>query len=65
MANNAVDLRHVRDNLGQESISTTSHYTHADGDARHRETQEHHKSMDEFWNCLKSRPHIDEFSLLI
>ncbi|HEX7636459.1 MAG TPA: tyrosine-type recombinase/integrase [Noviherbaspirillum sp.] len=43
MANNAVDLRHVRDNLGHESISTTSHYLHADDDARHRETEERHK----------------------
>jgi site-specific recombinase XerD len=43
MANNAVDLRHVRDNLGHESISTTSHYLHADDDVRHRETEERHK----------------------
>ena len=26
MANNALDLRHVRDNLGHESIGTISHY---------------------------------------
>lgn len=43
MANNAVDLRYVRDNLGHESISTTSHYLHADDDARHRETEERHQ----------------------
>jgi integrase/recombinase XerD len=43
MANNAVDLRHVRDNLGHESISTTNHYLHADDDDRHRETEERHQ----------------------
>jgi integrase/recombinase XerD len=29
MANSDVDLRHVRDNLGNESISTTSGYAHS------------------------------------
>ncbi|TAL76501.1 MAG: integrase [Burkholderiaceae bacterium] len=43
MANNQVDLRHVRDNLGHESISTTNTYLHSSDDARHRETEEHHK----------------------
>ena len=43
MANNAVDLRFVRDNLGHESISTTSHYLHSDDDDRHRETEERHQ----------------------
>ena len=43
MANYAVDLRHVRDNLGHESISTTSHYLHADDDLRHRDTEDRHK----------------------
>ena len=43
MANNSVDLRYVRDNLGHESISTTSHYLHADDDERHRETEERHQ----------------------
>jgi site-specific recombinase XerD len=43
MANSAVDLRHVRDNLGHESISTTSSYLHSSDDARHRETEERHK----------------------
>jgi hypothetical protein len=33
-----VDLRYVRDNLGHESISTTSQYLHADDDDRHRAT---------------------------
>jgi len=43
MANNSVDLRNVRDNLGHESISTTSNYLHSSDDARHRETEEKHK----------------------
>ncbi|MBP6017902.1 MAG: tyrosine-type recombinase/integrase [Burkholderiaceae bacterium] len=43
MANNQVDLRHVRDNLGHESISTTNSYLHSSDDARHRETERHHK----------------------
>ncbi len=43
MANAAVDLRHVRDNLGHESISTTSTYLHSPDDDRHRETEERHK----------------------
>jgi site-specific recombinase XerD len=43
MANNDVDLRHVRDNLGHESISTTSNYLHSSDDVRHRETEAGHK----------------------
>jgi integrase/recombinase XerD len=43
MANSQVDLRHVRDNLGHESISTTSTYLHSTDDERHRETEARHK----------------------
>lgn len=43
MANSSVDLRHVRDNLGHESINTTNTYLHASDDARHQETETHHK----------------------
>jgi len=43
MANNEVDLRHVRDTLGHESISTTSVYLHSSDDARHIETEKKHK----------------------
>jgi integrase/recombinase XerD len=43
MANGDVDLRHVRDNLGHESISTTSGYLHSSDDQRHRDTQEKHR----------------------
>jgi site-specific recombinase XerD len=43
MANNHVDLRHVRDNLGHESISTTNTYLHSSDDARHTETEAKHR----------------------
>ena len=43
MANHEVDLRHVRDNLGHESISTTSHYLHSTDDKRHEATELKHK----------------------
>jgi integrase/recombinase XerD len=38
MADGALDLRFVRDNLGHESLSTTSIYLHSEDDERHRET---------------------------
>lgn len=44
MANKAVDLRHVRDNLGHASISTTSGYLHSPDDARHVDTEEKHRA---------------------
>ena len=43
MANGAVDLRHVRDNLGHESISTTNIYLHSPDDVRHGETEAKHR----------------------
>jgi site-specific recombinase XerD len=43
MANSAVDLRHVRDNMGHASISTTSGYLHSPADERHSETQDKHR----------------------
>jgi len=43
IADQAVDLRHVRDNLGHESLKTTSKYLHADDDVRHRETDRLHR----------------------
>jgi integrase len=44
MANKAVDLRHVRDNLGHASISMTSGYLHAPDDARHADIEEKHRA---------------------
>ncbi|CAB3745492.1 Tyrosine recombinase XerC [Paraburkholderia sediminicola] len=43
MADQQVDLRLVRDNLGHASLTTTSQYLHADDDRRHRETEEKHR----------------------
>jgi integrase/recombinase XerD len=43
MANNQVDLRHVRDNLGHDSLGTTNAYLHSTDDARHQETERLHK----------------------
>lgn len=38
-----MDLRHVRDNLGHSSISTTNTYLHTEDDQRHKETEAKHK----------------------
>jgi integrase/recombinase XerD len=43
MADGALDLRHVRDNLGHESLKTTSQYLHSDDDRRHKETEQKHR----------------------
>lgn len=43
MANQNLDLRHVRENLGHESLTTTSHYLHSSEDERHVETSRVHK----------------------
>ena len=39
----AMDLRHVRDNLGHSSISTTNTYLHTEDDLRHKETEAKHR----------------------
>lgn len=43
MVNGDIDLRHVRDNLGHASLTTTSTYLHSADDARHRDTENGHK----------------------
>ncbi|MEQ5842978.1 tyrosine-type recombinase/integrase [Paraburkholderia acidicola] len=43
MADLQMDLRLVRDNLGHNSLTTTSQYLHMDDDRRHRETEEKHR----------------------
>lgn len=43
MASSAMDLRHVRDNLGHESLTTTSNYLHSEDDQRHKETEQKHR----------------------
>jgi site-specific recombinase XerD len=42
-ADQKVDLRLVRDNLGHASLTTTSLYLHIDDDRRHRETEDKHR----------------------
>ncbi|PKO49232.1 MAG: integrase [Betaproteobacteria bacterium HGW-Betaproteobacteria-4] len=39
----SMDLRHVRDNLGHSSISTTNTYLHTEDDQRHKETEAKHR----------------------
>lgn len=43
MTSGDMDIRHVRDNLGHESISTTNNYLHSEDDKRHADTEEHHR----------------------
>lgn len=43
MADGDMDLRFVRDNLGHESIATTSKYLHSEDDQRHQATERMHR----------------------
>ena len=42
MADKNIDIRLIRDNLGHESLNTTSQYLHSDDDKRHAETEQSH-----------------------
>jgi site-specific recombinase XerD len=43
MADEGIDLRMVRDNLGHASLTTTSLYLHDEDDRRYAETEEKHR----------------------
>ncbi|VVE37318.1 tyrosine-type recombinase/integrase [Pandoraea terrigena] len=43
MLDSKIDLRAVRDNLGHDSINTTSQYAHEEDDRRHDETTQSHR----------------------
>lgn len=43
MTSGDMDIRHVRDNLGHESIATTNNYLHSEDNKRHQDTEEKHK----------------------
>ena len=47
MLDSQMDLRTVRDNLGHDSINTTSQYAHEEDDRRHDETTQSHRMN---WN---------------
>lgn len=43
MTSSDMDIRHVRDNLGHESLTTTNNYLHSEDDKRHQDTEEKHR----------------------
>ncbi len=43
MTSSNMDIRHIRDNLGHESILTTNNYLHSEDDKRHQDTELNHK----------------------
>ena len=43
MTSSNMDIRHVRDNLGHESLTTTNNYLHSEDDKRHQDTEENHR----------------------
>ena len=43
MTSSDMDIRHVRDNLGHESLTTTNNYLHSEDNKRHQDTEEKHR----------------------
>ena len=43
MVSSNMDIRHVRDNLGHESLATTNNYLHSEDDHRHKDTEDKHR----------------------
>jgi len=43
MTSGSMDIRHIRDNLGHASITTTNNYLHSEDDKRHQDTELNHK----------------------
>jgi len=43
MTTSTMDIRHVRDNLGHQSLTTTNQYLHSEDNKRHEDTENHHK----------------------
>jgi integrase/recombinase XerD len=43
MTTSNMDIRHVRDNLGHQSLTTTNQYLHSEDNKRHEDTENHHK----------------------
>lgn len=43
MTTSKMDIRHVRDNLGHQSLTTTNQYLHSEDDKRHADTEYSHK----------------------
>lgn len=43
MTSSNMDIRHIRDNLGHESLTTTNNYLHSEDDKRHQDTEENHR----------------------
>jgi len=42
MTTSTMDIRHVRDNLGHQSLTTTNQYLHSEDNKRHEDTENHH-----------------------
>ena len=59
MADQGIDLRTVRDNLGHASLTTTSLYLHTEDDERHHETVRRHTMKWTDQSCPEPLPATD------